>query len=103
VTGEQWLDILEAIDGPPLEWWLEAAREFAGDPEPTYAERDQTRNCPFCGRKMPRRVRHDHVHYLLPSLDLACDAPGRVRSSADTSEVTCSSCVISILRERLAQ
>jgi hypothetical protein len=53
---------------------------------------------------MPRKVIHNHVHWMTETLEIACPADGpRDRASADPGEVTCTQCVIVIMRERLAR
>jgi hypothetical protein len=99
----QRLDVLEAIDGPDQEWLIEAARAFEDEPPETYSDRNHPRHCPGCGRIMPRKIRHHHIHLLLPSLNLACPARGRVRSSSVPGEVTCVPCIIIILRAQLSR
>jgi hypothetical protein len=108
VTADQWLDIVEAIDGPPPEWLREVAESYSDVPQPEHgrgaADRNHPRQCPTCGRKMPRKVIHNHVHWMTETLEIACPADGpRDRASADPSEVTCTQCVIAILRERLTR
>jgi hypothetical protein len=107
VTRDQYLDIVEAVDGPDQEWHAEAAREFARLPADAARARksDSDQICPGCGRSMGGRARRtDPVHLLMPDLELACDtASPWARSSSIPAEVDCTSCMIAMLRAELSK
>jgi hypothetical protein len=105
MTGDQYLDIVEAVDGPGPEWYTEAARAFDDLPADTAGARKAGHVCPGCGRWMGGRVPGSGpVHFIMPDLELACSTPDpEARSSSVPGEVTCTQCVIAILKVELSK